>query len=312
VRYYKVICKKEAIFLKKPLFRGAATALVTPFSPYGELDLPMLRRLLSRQLEMGIDAVVVCGTTGESPVLNAKEKQSIFMAAAEICGGKIPVVAGIGDNDTQHTVQTAKMAENCGVDGLLIVTPYYNKTTQNGAVQHYYRILESTELPAILYNVPTRTGMDLSVDTVCRIAAHPNAAGIKETSGGMEKFALLKNACPTGFALYTGNDTDTLPVLALGGDGVISVSSNLLPDVVHYLCSSFQNGDIAEAARIQLLLTPLNRLLFESVNPIPVKAAMELLGFPCGQCRLPLEQLDTQQRESLLQRIPPLLTQKYM
>ncbi len=298
--------------MKKTLFRGVATALVTPFSPDGTVDLSLLRQLLAYQIDNGIDAVVVCGTTGESPVLSTQEKESIFTTAAEACAGKIPVVAGVGDNDTRHTVQTARLAKRCGVDGLLVVTPYYNKTTQNGAVQHYMHILEDVALPMILYNVPSRTGMDLSVDTVCRIAEHPNAVGLKETCGNMEKFALLKNACPKDFAIYTGNDADTVPVLALGCDGVISVTSNLLPDVIHYMCSVFQSGAVSAAARIQLQLTPLNRLLFESINPIPVKAAMELLGFPCGQCRLPLEQLDPQQKELLLQRISPLLKQKYI
>ncbi len=298
--------------MKKLLFRGAATALVTPFTPQGELDEEMLRRLLRYQLENGAAAVVLCGTTGESPVLSLQEKQRIFQNGVSVCGGRIPVIAGVGDNDTNHTVQAAKMAEQCGVDGLLVVTPYYNKTTQRGAIQHYEKVLEATTLPVILYNVPSRTGVDLSVETVCRLAEFPTAAGIKEAAGNMEKIALLRAACPRDFAIYSGNDADTLPVLALGGEGVISVTSNLLPNVVNFLCQAFWNGNYEIALRNQLLLAPLNRLLFETVNPLPVKAAMEAIGFPCGQCRLPLEQLTPEQRTALLERIRPLLHQDFI
>lgn len=298
--------------MKKLLFRGAATALVTPFTPQGELDEDMLRRLLQYQLENGAAAVVLCGTTGESPVLSFQEKQRIFQIGKFACGGRIPVIAGVGDNDTNHTVQTAKMAEQCGVDGLLVVTPYYNKTTQRGAIQHYEKVLEATQLPVILYNVPSRTGVDLSVETVRRLADFPTAAGIKEAAGNMEKIALLRAACPRDFAIYSGNDADTLPVLALGGDGVISVTSNLLPNVVNFLCEAFWNGNYEKALRNQLLLAPLNRSLFEMVNPLPIKAAMEAIGFPCGQCRLPLEQLTQEQCTALLERIRPLLHQNFI
>ena len=298
--------------MKKLLFRGAATALVTPFTPQGELDEEMLRRLLRYQLENGAAAVVLCGTTGESPVLSLQEKQRIFQNGVSVCGGRLPVIAGVGDNDTNHTVQAAKMAEQCGVDGLLVVTPYYNKTTQRGAIQHYEKVLEATTLPVILYNVPSRTGVDLSVETVCRLAEFPTAAGIKEAAGNMEKIALLRAACPRDFAIYSGNDADTLPVLALGGEGVISVTSNLLPNVVNFLCKAFWNGNYEIALRNQLLLAPLNRLLFETVNPLPVKAAMEAIGFPCGQCRLPLEQLTPEQSAALLERIRPLLHQDFI
>lgn len=298
--------------MKKRLFSGVATALVTPFSEEGSLDIAMLRRLLRYQMEHGVDAVVVCGTTGESPVLTTKEKQEIFRTAAEECRNRLPVIAGVGCNDTAYTIEIAKIAESCGADGLLLVTPYYNKTTQAGAIQHYEKILQNTSLPAILYNVPSRTGMDLTVETIQRIAEIPNAVGIKETCKDMEKFERIKQSCPDDFAVYTGNDTDVLPVLSLGCDGVISVTSNLLPDVVHYLCDAYRCGNNAAAARLQLLLTPLNRILFETVNPVPVKAAMELLGLPCGQCRLPLEQLDPLQRQQLLARILPLLTKEYI
>ena len=298
--------------MKKRLFSGVATALVTPFSEEGSLDIALLRRLLRYQMEHGVDAVVVCGTTGESPVLTTKEKQEIFRTAAEECRNRLPVIAGVGCNDTAYTIETAKIAESCGADGLLVVTPYYNKTTQAGAIQHYEKILQNTSLPAILYNVPSRTGMDLTVETIQRIAEIPNAVGIKETCKDMEKFERIKQSCPDDFAVYTGNDTDVLPVLSLGCDGVISVTSNLLPDVVHYLCDAYRCGNNAAAARLQLLLTPLNRILFETVNPVPVKAAMELLGLPCGQCRLPLEQLDPLQRQQLLARILPLLAKEYI
>ncbi len=277
--------------MKKPLFRGVGTALVTPFDRDGRLDLKMLESILIFQMENHVDAVILCGTTGESPTLSDREKTRLFRSAVQLCGGIIPVIAGVGSNDTLHTQRLCEAAQSCGVDGVLCVTPYYNKTTQTGAVQHFRAVASACTLPMILYNVPSRTGLDLSVETVLTLAEEQNICGIKEACGNMEKIAQILAACPKGFSVWSGNDQETLPVLSLGGDGVISVSSNLLPNMVHYTCENFWKGNIALAAKLQQQLVPLNRLLFQKTNPIPVKALMPEVGFDCGPCRLPLEQL---------------------
>lgn len=293
--------------MKKRLFSGVGTALVTPFDQTDHLNETVLRQMLRFQLANGADAVILCGTTGESATLSDKEKQRIFSVGAEELGGKLPLIAGVGSNDTHHTQKLAKIAEQCGVDGLLVVTPYYNKTTQAGAVQHFVSVADQTALPVLLYNVPSRTGMDLSADTVATLAAHPNIVGIKEACGNMEKIARMRATCPEDFLIYAGNDTEILPVLALGGSGVISVSSNLLPNMVHCICTAFVRGDLAAARQLQLRLLPLTELLFRLVNPICVKPLMELIGFPCGEARLPLEQLDNDQKTELRSMAQPIL-----
>lgn len=297
--------------MKTTLFRGAGTALVTPFTPDGALDLVTLEKLIKMQLEKQIDALVVCGTTGESATLTDREKEEIFELSVSLCKNKIPVIAGVGSNDTLHTIQLAQSAEHCGVDGLLIVTPYYNKTSQTGVLQHYTAIAEKTSLPILLYNVPSRTGMNLTPQTVQKLAELPNIVGIKEASGNIAQTAEICARCPSDFSVYSGNDAEALAVLALGGDGVISVASNLLPDVIHCLCNFYWNGNEKISRQLQLMLIPLINLLFENVNPIPVKALMEAIGIPCGPCRLPLEQLNEQQRAALIHKALPLLMRHY-
>lgn len=295
--------------MKKELFRGVGTALVTPFDENGKVSVSRLQELIRFQLDKNADALILCGTTGESAVLSDAEKEEIFCQGITLCHGKIPVIAGVGSNDTQKTIRMAKIAEKCGADGLLIVTPYYNKTTPQGAYQHYKAITESVALPIILYNVPSRTGFDLPVDIIHRLALLPGIIGIKEACGSMEKISRIMAVCPSDFSVYAGNDAETLPVLAFGGSGVISVASNLLPNVVHSMCTAFWSNDTESARNLQQLLTPLETLLFSCVNPIPVKALMELIGFPSGQCRLPLEQLNESQREELLRQGRKILAQ---
>ncbi len=295
--------------MKEELFCGAGTALVTPFNAAGELDTAMLERLIDHQLTNHIDALILCGTTGESATLSIQEKLEIFRIGVRLCKGRIPVIAGVGSNDTRRTVELAKAAAECGVDGLLVVTPYYNKTTQNGAIQHFEAVAGATALPILLYNVPSRTGLDLSVETIKTLSAHPQIIGIKEACGSMEKCAQILYHCPSDFALYSGNDADTLPILALGGKGVISVSSNLVPNVVHSICAAALSKNIGSAQKWNRLLTPLNALLFEKVNPLPVKQLMQAVGLPCGSCRLPLEQMTPLQQEALLRRAEPILAQ---
>lgn len=293
----------------KEVFHGVATALITPFEPSGAVNYSVLDELIRFQIRNHADALVLCGTTGECATLSEKEKTLVFSRAVRSSGGRVPVIAGIGSNDTDKTVSLAQKAEQCGVDALLAVTPYYNKTTQRGAVQHFTAVAESVGIPLILYNVPSRTGFDLSVETIARLAEIPGISGIKEACGSMEKITRLRFLCSPGFRIYAGNDADTLPVLALGGSGVISVASNLIPNVVHSLCSAFWSGNLEKAQQLQLQMTPLQQLLFESVNPINVKALMELIGFSCGACRLPLEQLEDGMKAELLMRGKEIMKQ---
>lgn len=295
--------------MSKEVFRGVATALITPFEPSGAVNYPMLDELINFQIRSKTDAIVLCGTTGECATLSEEEKICIFNRAVKYSDGKIPIIAGIGSNDTKKTVILAQKAEQCGVDALLAVTPYYNKTTQRGVVQHFTAVAQSVNLPLILYNVPSRTGFDISVEAIAKLAEIPGIVGIKEACGSMEKITRLRLLCPNEFSIYAGNDTDTLPILSLGGRGVISVASNLIPNVVHSLYDAFCSGNLEKAQRLQLQMTPLQQLLFESVNPINVKALMELIGFPCGACRLPLEQLEEKTKAKLLQRGNDLLKQ---
>lgn len=296
--------------MKKQLFRGVGTALVTPFTPQGMLDISMLEKLIIRQRDNGADAIVLCGTTGESATLSDAEKALVFRTGVRLCHKKIPVIAGVGSNDTQHTIRLASMAARCGADGLLVVTPYYNKTSQKGAYQHFEAVAGATRLPILLYNVPSRTGMDLSAETVCRLSKLPTVVGLKEACGNMEKVARILSGSAEDFYVYSGNDSETLPIMALGGCGVISVTSNLLPNVVHSLCQECEAGRWMTAQKLQQKLMPLNSLLFEQVNPIPVKALMECIGMPCGNCRLPLEQL-TESAKQKLQRRGTVLLSKF-
>ena len=274
--------------MKQAVFVGAATALITPMHADGAVDLAGVRRLVSQQIESGIDALVVCGTTGECATLSRKEHLQIIAAAVEEGAGRVPVIAGTGSNDTAFSVQTSKEAAAIGADALLSVTPYYNKTTQEGLFRHFTHIAEQAQLPMIVYNVPSRTGMDLSVETCVRLAAHPLMAGIKEASGNMAKAARIIAECGEALPLYSGNDDLTLPVLAAGGKGVISVLSNLIPGEVSALCKTALAGDFAACREKYLSGLSLIKLLFDEVNPIPVKAAMAMMGLPSGPCRLPL------------------------
>ena len=277
-----------------PLFEGCATALVTPFRN-GELDKTAFRRLLRRQMESDIDALVVAGTTGESPTLTDTEKRWLFTAAVrevESTERKIPVIAGTGSNNTRRACELSRMAEDCGCDGLLVVTPYYNKASEAGLLGHYEAIADATALPLIAYYVPSRTGCNLTPETCQRLAAHPRIAGLKDAAGDLSFTAKVAALCGDSLPLYSGNDDLTLPILSLGGYGVISVLSNLLPGEVSRLCRLWREGKADEARALQLSLIPLCSALFCEVNPIPVKAAMEMLGLCEGEVRLPLSKAD--------------------
>lgn len=276
--------------MKTPFFTGACTALVTPFAN-GKINLNMLDHLLQRQMDAGIGTVVLCGTTGESPTLSLDEKCLIFRHAKEFCGNGCTILAGTGSNSTRYAMELSRAAEECGADGLLVVSPYYNKATPEGLYAHYRAIAAAVNIPVILYNVPSRTGVDIPVGVYEKLASIPNIAGVKEASTDITKIAKILASCPDSFTLWSGNDDMTVPVIALGGAGVISVASNVVPSQVQSMVHTALSGDFASARSIQLELIPLTDLLFCEVNPIPVKAAMKLLGYDCGNCRLPLTPL---------------------
>lgn len=273
--------------MKKPLFTGVCTALVTPFLG-NAVNYPLLELLLGRQIAAGIEAVVLCGTTGESPTLSDCEKLEIFRRCARYAGGRCKIIAGTGSNDTQHAVALSAAAEAAGADALLVVSPYYNKATAEGLLTHYSAIAGAVHIPVIVYNVPSRTGVDIPVSVYRELSKIPNIAGVKEASTDMGKISKIRAICPDDFSLWSGNDALTAPILALGGQGVISVLSNVLPEQTQALARAALDGDFDTAADLQLRLLPLTEALFREVNPIPVKAAMKLVGYDCGTCRLPL------------------------
>lgn len=273
--------------MKKPLFTGACTALVTPFLN-GEVNYPMLEQLLRRQIDAGIRSVVLCGTTGEAPTLSDSEKLTVFRRAKAYVGSSCSIIAGTGSNCTQHAAALSRAAEEAGVDALLIVTPYYNKATSEGIYAHYSAISQAVQIPIIAYNVPSRTGVDISVGTYQKLSQIPKIAGVKEACADITKIAKMRAACPNDFAIWSGNDDQIVPVMALGGLGVISVLSNIVPVETNAMTQAALDGDFDTAAALQTELMPLIELLFCEVNPIPVKAAMKYIGYDCGGCRLPL------------------------
>lgn len=273
---------------KFSLFFGAATALVTPFEQNGALDLDSFRKLLHFQLDSGIDALLVCGTTGETPTLSDGECAALLAEAVKSTDHAIPVIMGVGSNCTEHAVEKARAAEKGGADALLAVTPYYNKCTTSGLVRHYREIAASTSLPIIVYTVPSRTGMNIPPSIWGELFAIPNIIGIKDATGDIGYGAQFLSYLGSEACLWSGNDNATLPLLSLGSDGVISVLSNIKPKESSALCHSYAEGKIHEAKELSASLLPLADTLFCEVNPIPVKAALSLMGICKPYCRLPL------------------------
>lgn len=282
---------------RKPFFTGVCTALVTPFLR-GEVNYPMLERLLQYQLDAGIRAIVICGTTGESPTLSDAEKLELFKRAKAYVGDRCKIIAGTGSNCTDHAIALSRAAEAVGADGLLLVSPYYNKATPDGLFAHYSAIASAVHIPCILYNVPSRTGVDIPVEVYKKLSRVPNIAGVKEASADIVKIARIRGECP-GFSIWSGNDDQIVPVLSLGGQGVISVLSNVAPEKTKAMADAALDGDFDTAAALQIALLPLIRALFSEVNPIPVKAAMKEVGFDCGTCRLPLTSITPEKFEKL-------------
>ena len=284
--------------MKEPLFKGVCTALVTPFLD-GKINYPMMEQLLKRQIESGIQAVVIAGTTGESPTLSDQEKITLFRRSKEYVGDNCLVIAGTGSNDTSHSIELSIAAEEAGADALLVVSPYYNKATPDGIFLHYLSICHSVSLPVIVYNVPGRTGLDIPVSAYQRLSRIPNIAGVKEASTDISKIAKIRNACGFDFPVWSGNDDQIVPVMAMGGKGVISVLSNVKPEETKVMCDAALDGDFDTAADLQCKLLPLIDFLFCEVNPIPVKAAMKQIGFDCGSCRLPLCGLNSENSKKM-------------
>lgn len=291
---------------KKVIFRGAATAVVTPFNDMGEVDYAELTRILEFQILEGIDALVLCGTTGEAPTLTDIEHQRMISHSAEVINKRVPLICGTGSNDTAHAVMMSKCAKENGADGLLLVTPYYNRTTNEGLVKSYLKIADSVDLPMIIYNVPGRTTVDIPIEVYRALSHHPNLVGVKEASGSIGKFARLCHEMGDDFSVYTGNDDNLISTLAVGGAGVISVTSNIIPKYIHDICQKWFDRDYDGARDMHLALCELNSLLFSEVNPIPVKAAMNMLGFKAGGLRLPLVEMTPSGKDKLRKELKKL------
>ena len=274
--------------MKERVFTGAASALVTPMNEDASVNFERLKSLVEEQIKAGIDALVICGTTGEKSTLRYDEHVKVIETAAKVSAGRVPIIAGTGSNDTVYSVELCDDAASVGADAFLMVTPYYNKTSQAGLVAHYNYIADRVSKPIILYNVPSRTGVNIKPETYRELSLHPRIVATKEASGDLSLIAQIKYMCGDELDIYSGNDDQTVPIMSLGGIGVISVLSNLCPDVMHELCAAYLSGDTAKATQMQIKYTGLMNALFCDVNPIPVKEAMNMMGMDVGPCRLPL------------------------
>ena len=286
--------------MKKILFKGVASAVPTPFDENG-VNVKVFTDFLKFQIENNIDAIVVCGTTGESSTMTELEKITAIKCAVETSNGKVPVTAGTGSNNTKQAIHMSKVAQKLGVDAVLLVTPYYNKTTQLGLITHYTAIAESIDIPIIIYNVPSRTGINISPETCLELSKIDNIVAIKEASGNISQVADIAHLCGNDLTIYSGNDDQVIPICSLGGVGVISVLSNIKPKLVHDMVLDFLNGNIEKSKNTQLSVLPLVHNLFSEVNPIPVKSALNLLGFDFGVPRLPLIELGDINKIKLLE-----------
>ena len=284
--------------MKQAIFTGSGVALVTPFTS-GGVDYPALEKLLDFQLDRGTDAVIVCGTTGEAATMSYAERMAVIEAVVRRVDGRVPVIAGSGANCTETAIALSRDAVSAGADGLLVVTPYYNKATQRGLVRHYTAVADAAEKPVILYNVPSRTGVKCTVETYAALAQHPNILGVKEAGGDLALIQKTRELCPEDFYIWSGNDDETAPIMLLGGKGVISVAANVAPDRMHDLTRACLEGDFVSAGRMQLELRALCEALFWEVNPIPVKTALALMGMCEEVFRLPLCEMEPENRERL-------------
>ncbi len=285
--------------MKKRIFTGAATALVTPMFEDGSVNYAALETIIEDQIKGGIDALVICGTTGEAATLDTEEHIKVIEEAAKITNGRVPIIAGTGSNDTAYSVELSNMALKAGADALLLVTPYYNKTSQAGLIAHYNYIADRVDAPIILYNVPSRTGVNILPETYAELAKHKNIIAAKEANGDISSVIKTKALCGDNLDIYSGNDDQIVPILSVGGIGVISVLSNVAPKETHDMCQAFFDNDTKKAMDLQIKYIDLINALFSDVNPIPVKEAMNIMGMNLGPCRLPLVSMSDAKREAL-------------
>lgn len=285
---------------KTPIFRGAGTAIITPFRD-GEIDFPAFAAIVEDQIKAGIDAIIVCGTTGEGSTLSDDEHRRLIEFCLEKVAGRTCVIAGTGSNDTRYAVELTRYACELGVDGVLVVTPYYNKTSQKGLVKHYNLVADAATKPVLVYSVPSRTGLTIAPETYLELSRHPNICGVKEANPDICQITRTAALCGDDLLLYAGNDDMILPLLSLGGQGVISVLSNLIPKQTHDICHKFFEGDIEESRRLQFKYLDLISALFCEVNPIPAKNAMHLMGFCTDEVRMPLCEMEAAHLERLKQ-----------
>lgn len=285
--------------MKQPVFTGAAVAIITPMHADGTVNFEELGRIIDDQIAHGTDAIVICGTTGESAALSHEEHVECIRFAVKHTAKRVPVIAGTGSNDTAFAIEISKEAEEAGADALLLVTPYYNKTSQAGLIAHYTAIANAVTLPCIIYNVPSRTGVNLQPATLAELAKLPNVNAVKEASGNISQVADVAALCGEELNIYSGNDDQIVPILSLGGKGVISVLSNVAPQQAHDICAAWFSGDTAKSLELQLKALPLCHALFADVNPIPVKWAMNRLGWNAGPLRLPLVEPSAAVQQSL-------------
>ena len=288
-------------------FGQMLTAMVTPFDQHGEVDYNAARTLVNHLIDNGSDGLVVAGTTGESPTLTTEEKVELFKLVVATSAGRVPVIAGTGSNNTRASIKLTKLAEEAGVDGIMLVTPYYNKPSQEGLFQHFKAIAESTSLPVMLYNIPGRSVVNMSVDTVVRLSEINNIVSVKEASGNLDMMSEIISRTPENFTLYSGDDGLTLPVLAIGGTGVVSVASHIIGNKMQEMINQFKSGRVQEAAVTHRSLLPIMKALFAAPNPVPVKAALTMQGVQVGDVRLPMVPLNEEEK-SALQKVLPVKT----
>lgn len=289
--------------MKKRIFEGCATAIVTPMNKDGSVNEQAFKNLVEEQIVGGIDALVVCGTTGESAVLSHEEHIRVIEIAVQQAAGRVPIIAGTGSNDTAYAVRLSKEAIELGADALLMVTPYYNKTSQAGLIAHYTYIADRVDAPIIVYNVPSRTGVNIKPETYLELSKHPNIVAAKEANGDISSVLKTISLCGDNLTIYSGNDDQTVPMMALGAKGVISVISNILPGEFHNLTKLCLDGDFKAATEMSVKYSDLMDYMFIDVNPIPVKEAMNLMGMEMGECRLPLAPLSENNRETLAKEL---------
>lgn len=290
---------REVNNMKELVFRGAGVAIVTPFTETG-INYEELGRIIEAQISGGTEAIIITGTTGESATMSDEEHKEAIRFTVKQVNKRIPVIAGTGSNETSYAVQLSQFAEDTGADALLVVTPYYNKCTQNGLVAHYTTIADAVNIPLILYTVPSRTGVNIQIDTYVKLSKHPRIVAVKEASGDLSAILRLRAAVGDELAVYSGNDDQIVPIMSLGGQGVISVLSNVAPRVVHDICSLYLEGNVDEASRLQIKYSDLIDSLFCEVNPIPVKTAMSHLGYNVGMLRMPLTPMEKDNEEKLV------------